>query len=264
MSNYTKEGLEKRSIKFLEKFLEKAKDKFGKRYGYELIEPGISKKEKVPIICKQHGIFYQLRSEHLRGANCIECSYITRNRKIKRNRPTRLTNLEFIEKSIKIHGKKFDYSKVNYIRNDRKVEILCSDHGSFYTTPDSHWNMKSGCPKCNISFGERKIEKWLNENNIEFKKEHMYLDLRGTRLGKLRFDFFIKKYNLLIEYDGQQHFKPIEQFGGEEYLKRLIIHDNMKNEYAKVNKINLLRIRYSEIKNINWILENEFKKYNKQ
>ena len=264
MSNYTKEGLEKRSIKVLEKFLEKAKDKFGNRYGYELIKSGISKKEKVPIICKQHGIFYQLRSEHLRGVNCRECSYITKNRKIKRNRPARLTNLEFIDRSIKIHGKKFDYSKVNYIRNNKKVEILCSIHGSFYTTPDSHLNMKSGCPKCNISFGEREIEKWLNENNIEFKKEHMYSDLLGTRLGKLRFDFFIKKCNLLIEYDGQQHFKPIEQFGGEEYLKRLIIHDNMKNEYAKVNKINLLRIGYSEIKNINWILENEFKKYNKQ
>ena len=244
MSTYTKEGLEKRRIKALNKFLEKAKNKFGERYGYELIEHGINKQEKIPIICKQHGIF-------------------TKNRKIKRNRPTRLTNLEFINKSIEIHGKKFDYSKVNYTKNNKKVEILCSIHGSFYTTPDSHLNMKTGCPKCNSSFGERTIEKWLSENNIEYTKEHSYLDLLGKRLGKLRFDFFIEKHNLLIEYDGQQHFKPIKQFGGEEYLKQLIIHDNIKNEYAMINKINLLRISYSEIKNINWILTNEFKKHNK-
>ena len=263
MSTYTKEGLEKRSIKALNKFLEKAKNKFGERYGYELIEYGINKKEKVPIICKQHGIFYQLKSEHLRGINCRECSYITKNRKIKRNRPTRLTNLEFINKSIEIHGEKFDYSKVNYTKNNKKVEILCSIHGSFYTTPDSHLNMKTGCPKCNSSFGERAIEKWLNENNIEYTKEHSYLDLLGNKFGKLRFDFFIEKHNLLIEYDGQQHFKPIKQFGGEEYLEQLIIHDNIKNEYAMRNKINLLRISYSEIKNINWILTNEFKKHNK-
>ncbi len=263
MSTYTKEGLEKRSIKALNKFLEKAKNKFGERYGYELIECGINKKEKVPIICKQHGIFYQLKSEHLRGINCIECSYITKNRKIKRNRPSRLTSLEFINKSIEIHGEKFDYSKVNYTKNSKKVEILCSIHGSFYTTPDSHLNMKTGCPKCNSSFGERAIEKWLNENNIEYTKEHSYLDLLGNKLGKLRFDFFIEKHNLLIEYDGQQHFKPIKQFGGEEYLKQLIIHDNAKNEYAITNKINLLRISYSEVKNINWILTNEFKKHNK-
>lgn len=124
--------------------------------------------------------------------------------------------------------------------------------------------MKTGCPKCNSSFGERTIEKWLSENNIEYTKEHSYLDLLGNKLGKLRFDFFLlKKHNLLIEYDGQQHFKPIKQFGGEEYLKQLIIHDNIKNEYAMINKINLLRISYSEIKNINWILTNEFKKHNK-
>ena len=89
------------------------------------------------------------------------------------------------------------------------------------------------------------------------------MDLLGNKFGKLRFDFFIEKHNLLIEYDGQQHFKPIKQFGGEEYLKQLIIHDNIKNEYAMKNKINLLRISYSEIKNINWILTNEFKKHNK-
>lgn len=112
-----------------------------------------------------------------------------------------------------------------------------------------------------VEIGKKK--KVAYENSIEYTKEHSYLDLLGNKLGKLRFDFFIEKHNLLIEYDGQQHFKPIKQFGGEEYIKQLIIHDNTKNEYAITNKINLLRISYSEIKNINWILTNEFKKHNK-
>ena len=54
---------------------------------------------------------------------------------------------EFIEKSIKIHGNKFDYSKVEYIGSHTKVCIICPEHGEFYQSPTGHLS-GNGCPKC--------------------------------------------------------------------------------------------------------------------
>ena len=59
----------------------------------------------------------------------------------------KLTTQEFIEKAIKIHGDKYDYSKVNYINYSTKVCIICPEHGEFLQTPDRHLH-KCGCPKC--------------------------------------------------------------------------------------------------------------------
>lgn len=74
----------------------------------------------------------------------------------------------------------------------------------------------------------------------------------------LIFDFaiFDKNDNLfgLIEFDGVQHFKPIEIFGGDKALEYTKLRDNIKNEYCKNNNIKLLRIPYTEFKNLNDIL----------
>ena len=61
----------------------------------------------------------------------------------------RKTTNYFIEKSIKIHGNKYDYSKVNYFDISTKVEIICPKHGSFWQTPNNHYN-KKGCKKCHV------------------------------------------------------------------------------------------------------------------
>ena len=60
------------------------------------------------------------------------------------------------------------------------------------------------------------------------------------------FDFYLPDYNACIEYDGQQHFEPIDFFGGEEKFKKTIQRDEIKTNYCLVNNIRLLRIRYDE------------------
>lgn len=55
---------------------------------------------------------------------------------------------EFVEKAIKIHGNKYDYSKVEYVNNKTNVCIICPEHGEFWQAPDKHINRKQGCPKC--------------------------------------------------------------------------------------------------------------------
>lgn len=58
--------------------------------------------------------------------------------------------------------------------------------------------------------------------------------------------FYLPQYNTCIEYDGKQHYYPINFFGGEERLKKNIQRDEIKTNYCFVNNIRLLRIRYDE------------------
>ena len=92
---------------------------------------------------------------------------------------------------------------------------------------------------------ENEMKNILNDNDINFEQQKKYEDLYDKSF--LYYDFFLPKYNTLIECDGKQHFKPVKKFGGEEQFKKQILHDKMKNEYAINNKINLIRIKYKEL-----------------
>lgn len=110
---------------------------------------------------------------------------------------------------------------------------------------------KTACSDClnNLSAGALTIKNFLEKNKIKYKQEYSFEDLIGTGGKRLRFDFAIFNSNnklvTLIEFDGEQHYKPIEYFGGETAFKTRKIHDNLKNEYCKKNKIKLIRIPYN-------------------
>ena len=109
---------------------------------------------------------------------------------------------------------------------------------------NDHISSKSGCPDCNNSIGENEIEKILINNNIKYDKQKMFNDCKYKNL--LRFDFYLEDYNICLEYDGIQHFKINEYYGGEKAFKEQKIKDSIKNEYCKNNNIELIRIRYNE------------------
>lgn len=108
-----------------------------------------------------------------------------------------------------------------------------------------------------MSRGENKISLFLKKSNIDFEPQKRFDDCGNKRA--LSFDFYIKKQNTLIEYDGKQHFKPINLFGGESYLAYVRANDKIKNKFAADNKIRLIRIPYTEFKNIEKILQKELK-----
>ena len=118
----------------LNEFIEKAKKIHGDKYDYSLIKYTNSK-TKVEIICKEHGIFYQTPKAHLIH-NCPRCFG-----------NARLSTKEFIEKSVKIHGDKYDYSLVDYKNSDTIVQIICKKHGVFKQRSSTHLN-GHGCYKC--------------------------------------------------------------------------------------------------------------------
>ena len=119
------------------------------------------------------------------------------------------TNESFIIKAKKIHGDEYNYSKINYVNQKIKIVITCKKHGDFLQQPSNHL-LGKGCLKCGRveSVGERKVKKWLKENNIDFEQEKKFSSLIGKKNSNYRFDFYLPKHNLLIEYDGKQHFMP--------------------------------------------------------
>ena len=150
---------------------------------------------------------------------------------------------EFIEKAKKIHGDKYDYSKVEYVNNRTKVCIICPKHGEFWQTPDKHLQGRN-CQKCNSSKLEEKIRNLMKKNNVEFLEQFNFPWFNNVHM---RVDFYLPNKNLVIECQGIQHFKPVERFGGINGFKECF--DNDKFKYKKCKENNVKIIYYTELPN---------------
>lgn len=140
-----------------------------------------------------------------------------------------------------------------YINCRKSLKIKCSCGNVFKRNWNNFYNNNQRrCDKCaNVqSKGELKIEGILLKNDIEFISEYRFENCKYKR--KLPFDFYLPKYNLVIEYDGELHFKETALFDLKAQQKR----DNIKNEFCKENNINLLRIKYSDFDNLENIIIN--------
>lgn len=127
-------------------------------------------------------------------------------------------------------------------------------------TQFSNFIRSTGCPKCTetMSKGERRIVNFLMAHDIQY--------IAQMKMGETKqsFDFFIPHLNVAIEYNGEQHYKPIETFGGKERFIQQQQYDKKKVEYCKEHNITLKIISYKEYDLIEDILNNLFKKFNDQ
>ena len=198
-----------------EQFIEKAKQIHGNKYDYSLVEY-INNRTKVKIKCNSCGKIFEMQpANHLKGQGCLE--YCPTAKK---------TTEQFIEEAKLIHEDKYDYSLVNYINNYTKVKIKCNNCGLiFEQKPNDHLN-GSECPNCATSKGENKVKNILKENNVFFEEQKTFPDLKDKR--KLSYDFYIPSKNLLIEYNGEQHYKSIKHFGGRKRFLLQRHHDWLK------------------------------------
>ena len=227
-------------------FIEKSKVLHNNKYDYSKVIY-INNKTKVEIICPIHGIYYVLPTHHLNGVECKKCYYD----KMK------MSKQDFIKKANMIHENKYDYSKVVYINSKTKVEIICPIHGIYKQTPHHHLN-GSSCKKCRQSKGENEIETFLLKKKIIFETQKKIEKCKDKR--ELPFDFYLPDYNLCIEYDGEQHFKNNEFFGGEDAFKIRQKHDKIKNDFCEENNINLLRISYKQFNEVEDLIYNYIEK----
>jgi len=225
-------------------FIEKSNMKYNFKFDYSKVDY-INRNTKVVIICPVHGEFMETPVNHLNRNGCNQCSKIDR---------LKLNKNKFIEQSKIIHNNKYDYSEVDYISDKIKVNIICEKHGIFNQQPNTHVN-GSGCPKCSSSKGELRIQDYLLNNDIIFNREYKFDDCLYKKC--LPFDFYLKEKNMCIEFDGKQHSRSIDFFGGDDTLKLTKIKDNIKNKYCLDNNIKILRISYKDYNKIEKILSQE-------
>lgn len=114
---------------------------------------------------------------------------------------------------------------------------------------EDHLEKGHGCPVCNNSIGEKCVIQYLKKHKIKFLPQYSFDNCRYKE--KLYFDFYLPNYNACIEYDGIQHFEPVDFAGkGEEWAKEqfkyTILRDNIKNNYCKNNGMQLCRIKYTQ------------------
>lgn len=227
----------------------------------------------------------------------------------------KLTTKEVIEKIIKIHGDKYDYSKVNYVNNRTKICIVCPKHGEFMVIPDNFINKKSKCPICSANELSEKFrltkEEVIKKSNIKHQYKYKYLDFEYINntselnilcpthglftqkvcnhlagcgcpkcalkrnhseqklynflldnldcniiyqyknqeiLSKQSLDFYLPDYNIAIEYQGEQHFKPyrFKNDKNDDKFKKIINLDKRKYDICKYNNIKLLYFTYAK------------------
>lgn len=225
-------------------FIKEAIKKFGDGYDYSKVVY-VDSTTKVTIVCKTHGEFKQTPNEHLRTKfgliRCNKCNLENSTKRLvvlssKNGKANKNSTEKIILQFNKTHGSKYDYSLMNYVNLSTKIKIICNIHGTFEQTPQWH-RAGNGCPVCNESKGEKEIAEWMKTNNIEFIREKSIPQFNPLK----KFDFFLPKFNVYIEYDGIQHFKP--KFGNNAFEKQRE-NDLKRNKWCQQNNVNLLLISY--------------------
>ena len=171
--------------------------------------------------------------------------------------------IEKISKILEENNRNF-YFVGNIERSEKRVifyDLKCKNCGG--SEWEREFNVKS--VKCNVchkkrSKGESIVFDHLQSLNIKFELEKTFEDLKNIQ--SLECDFFLPQSNLIIEFDGQQHYKPIKRFGGIAEFEKTINNDWIKNRYALKRKINILRIPFYEIKNIKILIDDCLNKIN--
>ena len=225
-----------------EQFIEKAKNIHGDKYDYSKVNY-INSDTKVCIICPEHGEFSQIASKHLSGQGCPKCS------------GKNWTRDDFIKYSSKIHNNYYNYNNLIWNGFTNSVTITCPKHGNFNQNAYVHLRVRCGCPKCNQSHGEVEVTNCLESLKLEYiYQQYIKNPYRESSNFCVDFLFKIKDRTYIIEYNGRQHYEPVEKFGGEEQFLKQQQRDSDLRKYCAENNINLLEIRYdiklSEIMNM--------------
>lgn len=234
-------------------FLEKARNIHGYRYQYPNLPDKITLNEKIQVELNGD-IYNQTVSKHLLG-----------------RRPERTlskkTTQDFIEEAKLVWGNKYDYSLVEYDGALSMVKIIYN--GIVYEqrakshleglAPEFRKNDESKLKeilKKWDSIGEYEIKSFLRTYQFEYSENY--------REGLIEFDFYLPKIRTVIEFDGRQHFEPIEDFGGLETFDKIKIRDYNLENYCEDNFINLIRIRFDQFEDIYQILYSNLKNYIKK
>ena len=186
--------------------------------------------------CKIDGCeWYAIPNSILQGCGCPECSI---RKQIKRQTKT---HDQYIQEVAKIS---FDIEVIGeYAGDGTPILHKCKIDGHEWMARPGNILQGQGCPKCNTSKGEKTIANWLNKNNISYEQQKIFDGCRNKL--PLPFDFYLTDYNIAIEYNGKQHYEPVDYFGGKEAFESVVMRDKIKENYCSDNNIHLIKIAYN-------------------
>lgn len=206
--------------------------------------------------CKEHDVEFTALAKDIlyNGRGCKQCMHerFSANCRLKPDE---------IERTILEKNPNVDILNIDsYLCVDSLMELRCKNCGTVWKQSFASIQVNTcRCPSCQRKYpiGEQLIIDRLSEININY--EHIYKFDDCIYKQKLSYDFAIldDKNNVLglIEFQGRQHYEPIEYFGGQEQFEYQQMRDRIKREYCKTNSIPLLEIPYYKQDNINQILD---------
>lgn len=191
--------------------------------------------DKIEYCCTIHNYYGHTTPANLiKGRGCYYCGL----EKLSKERTLSSDEIDNRIKSVNV-----DFERIGeYIHSTVPMKIRCNNCG--YTWDISLVNLRF-CPNCEkekMYKGEHIIFDILQEKGIDFETQKKYDDCRNVRT--LPFDFYLPKYNTCIEYNGVQHYRPVDYFGGENAYKQQVKNDTIKREYCNKNGIGLITVPY--------------------
>lgn len=227
--------LTRRQSKTADWFVHEVKSLVGDTY--EVLTDYTRAKNKVSMKHKECGYVWKVTPDNFlrRNSRCPKC-----------NKNARLDNKGFIEYMSMVLGDEYRVDG-NYVNMHVKIRMTHLSCGNTWEVEPSSLVQGTRCPKCSSSKGEKLVESVLSSYKVNFTAQKRFEDCRYIL--PLPFDFYLPDINTLIEYDGEQHYRPVDFNGsGMESAERLFrlgkVRDGIKNKYAKDNGITLLRIPY--------------------
>lgn len=195
--------------------------------------------QTVSLRCKKCDHTWSTKVGHILRGNgeCSSC------------KGTRYSTKIFKEKLIELQRK--DITLIDEYNTTKKIMFACNECGHMWLAYGYTILKGCGCPKCKTSKGNKLISRILDSFNLNYEIEKIFEECKYKK--SMPFDFFIPRYNICIEFDGIQHFKPTI-FGKKKYVDNIKraeeefklrkIRDRVKDEYCKNNNIKLIRIPY--------------------
>lgn len=200
---------------------------------YTQLEPYIRNTTKISIRHEECGNVYRAAPKvFLRGQGCPLCF----------GNQTKTTE-EFSREVDELSEGEFTLL-TEYVNNRTPVLIKHIECKKEYSVTPKDFLRGNRCPFCKQSKGEKMVQRILDKAQVNYEIQKSFDDLKYKHQ-RMPFDFFLPDYNLLIEFDGIQHFEEVQYFGGAKKLKAQQRRDSMKNMYTKDKGINLLRIPYT-------------------
>ena len=215
--------------KTTEDFINEAKEIYGDLYDYtKSVYTGCE--NKLIIICKIHGEFEQQPNNHLYGKGCFNCG----RQKLFDSRKS--NTHEFIKNAIEIHGNKYDYSKSVYINSNKKVTIICKEHGEFEQTPSGHLGGR-GCKLCGIETTRQKLTS--STNHFIFKSKKIY----GDKYEYSKVDYINAETKIIIvcKEHGEFNIRPNNHINSYQGCPKCQI----KKQHSKkqINWLNFIQLK---------------------